>query len=92
MNYRGSVGYGREWRDTLIGNIGGPELEDVNAGLADLVALGIADPERAVIAGPTPVAVTRQTRGVGTVDRRLPDRPSRGRGAPTAWGAAAAAA
>jgi dipeptidyl aminopeptidase/acylaminoacyl peptidase len=51
VNYRGSIGYGREWRDTLIANIGGPELEDVNAGLADLVARGIADPERAVIAG-----------------------------------------
>jgi dipeptidyl aminopeptidase/acylaminoacyl peptidase len=51
VNYRGSVGYGREWRDTLIGNIGGPELEDVNAGLHDLVERGLADPERAVIAG-----------------------------------------
>jgi dipeptidyl aminopeptidase/acylaminoacyl peptidase len=51
VNYRGSIGYGREWRDTLIGNIGGPELEDVNAGLADLVARGIADPERAVVGG-----------------------------------------
>jgi dipeptidyl aminopeptidase/acylaminoacyl peptidase len=51
VNYRGSIGFGREWRDTLIANIGGPELEDVNAGLADLVARGIADPERAVIAG-----------------------------------------
>lgn len=51
VNYRGSVGYGREWRDTLIGDIGGPELEDVNAGLRDLVGRGIADPERAVIAG-----------------------------------------
>ena len=51
VNYRGSIGYGREWRDTLIANIGGPELEDVNAGLADLVERGIADPERAVVAG-----------------------------------------
>ena len=51
VNYRGSIGYGREWRDTLVGNIGGPELEDVNAGLRDLVARGLADPERAVIAG-----------------------------------------
>jgi dienelactone hydrolase len=51
VNYRGSVGYGREWRDTLIGNVGGPELEDVNAGLQDLVDRGIADPSRAVIAG-----------------------------------------
>jgi dipeptidyl aminopeptidase/acylaminoacyl peptidase len=51
VNYRGSVGYGREWRDTLIGNIGGPELEDVNAGLADLVARSLADPERAAVGG-----------------------------------------
>lgn len=51
VNYRGSIGYGRAWRDALIGNIGKPELEDVNAGLADLVARGIADPGRAVIAG-----------------------------------------
>ena len=51
VNYRGSVGYGREWRDAIVGNVGGPELEDVNAGLADLVAKGIADPRRAVIAG-----------------------------------------
>ena len=51
VNYRGSTGYGREWRDTLIGNIGGPELEDVNAGLRDLVERGIADAERVVIAG-----------------------------------------
>ena len=51
VNYRGSTGYGSAWRDTLIGNIGGPELEDVNAGLRDLVERGIADPSRAVIAG-----------------------------------------
>jgi dipeptidyl aminopeptidase/acylaminoacyl peptidase len=50
-SYRGSVGYGREWRDVLIGNIGGPELEDVDAGLDDLVRRGLADPGRAVVAG-----------------------------------------
>ena len=44
VNYRGSTGYGRVWRDRLIGDIGGPELVDVNAGLADLVARGVADP------------------------------------------------
>ena len=51
VNYRGSTGYGREWRDSLIGDIGGPELEDVNAGLRDLIERGIADPARAVVAG-----------------------------------------
>ena len=51
VNYRGSDGYGRVWRDRIIGDIGGPEPVDVNAGLADLVARGIADPSRAVIGG-----------------------------------------
>jgi dipeptidyl aminopeptidase/acylaminoacyl peptidase len=51
VNYRGSSGYGREWRDAVIGDIGRPELEDVNAGLADLIARGIADPARAVVGG-----------------------------------------
>lgn len=51
VNYRGSTGYGRAWRDRLIGDIGGPELVDVNAGLADLVTRGIADADRAVVGG-----------------------------------------
>jgi dipeptidyl aminopeptidase/acylaminoacyl peptidase len=51
VNYRGSIGYGREWRDVLIGDIGGPELEDVNAGLQHLVERGVADPTRAVVGG-----------------------------------------
>ena len=51
VNYRGSTGYGRAWRDRLIGDVGGPELVDVNAGLADLVSRGIADPQRAVVGG-----------------------------------------
>jgi dipeptidyl aminopeptidase/acylaminoacyl peptidase len=51
LNYRGSIGFGAEWRDTLIGNIGWPEVEDILAGLDDLVANGWTDPSRAVIAG-----------------------------------------
>ncbi len=51
VNYRGSTGYGRDWRDHIIRNIGFPEVEDVVAGLDDLVARGIADPKRAVIGG-----------------------------------------
>src|SRR5262249_52001479 len=51
VNYRGSTGRGRTFRDRLIGDPGFPETEDVVAGLDDLVARGIADPERAVIAG-----------------------------------------
>ena len=51
VNYRGSEGFGAEWRDALIGNVGFLELEDVLAGLDDLVSQGLADPARAVIAG-----------------------------------------
>ena len=51
LNYRGSIGFGAEWRDTLIGNIGWPEVEDILAGLDDLVANGWTDSSRAVIAG-----------------------------------------
>ena len=51
VNYRGSTGRGRTFRDRLIGDPGFPEMEDVVAGLDDLVARGIADPERAIVAG-----------------------------------------
>jgi dipeptidyl aminopeptidase/acylaminoacyl peptidase len=51
INYRGSTGYGAAWRDALVGDIGGPELEDLNAGLRHLVELGIADAERAAVGG-----------------------------------------
>jgi dipeptidyl aminopeptidase/acylaminoacyl peptidase len=51
VNYRGSIGYGRRFRDHIIGNIGFPEVEDTVAGLDDLVARGIADPARSVIGG-----------------------------------------
>jgi dipeptidyl aminopeptidase/acylaminoacyl peptidase len=50
-NYRGSAGYGRAWRDSIIGNIGLPEEQDVVSGLEDLVGRGVADPARAVIGG-----------------------------------------
>ena len=51
VNYRGSTGYGAKWRDHIIGNIGFPEVQDTVAGLDDLIARGIADPQRAVIGG-----------------------------------------
>jgi pimeloyl-ACP methyl ester carboxylesterase len=51
VNYRGSTGYGRVWRDAIIGNIGFPELQDTVAGLDHLIEQGIADPERAAIGG-----------------------------------------
>lgn len=51
VNYRGSTGYGATWRDAIIGNIGFPEVEDVVAGLDDLIAGGVADPDRVAIGG-----------------------------------------
>lgn len=51
INYRGSTGYGRRWRERLLGDIGGPDLHDMMAGLDDLVARGLADPDRAVVCG-----------------------------------------
>jgi len=51
VNYRGSIGFGAAWRDTLIGNIGWPEIEDVLAGVDDLLANGLADEARLAIAG-----------------------------------------
>lgn len=51
VNYRGSTGYGTAFRDALIGNPGFPEVEDVVAGLDALVAEGVADADRAAIAG-----------------------------------------
>jgi len=51
VNYRGSTGYGVAFRDRLVGDPGFPEVADVVAGLDDLVASGVADPDRAVVAG-----------------------------------------
>lgn len=51
VNYRGSIGFGAAWRDTLIGNIGWPEIEDLLSGVDDLLVKGLADPGRLAIAG-----------------------------------------
>ena len=51
VNYRGSTGHGRDWRDALEGNPGLTELEDVRAARDHLVAAGVADPARLVLAG-----------------------------------------
>jgi dipeptidyl aminopeptidase/acylaminoacyl peptidase len=51
VNYRGSTGYGREWRDAITGNPGFTEREDINAVWDRVVADGIADPERIALSG-----------------------------------------
>jgi dipeptidyl aminopeptidase/acylaminoacyl peptidase len=51
VNYRGSTGYGREWRDALTGNPGFTEMEDINAVWDRVVADGVADRGRIALCG-----------------------------------------
>jgi dienelactone hydrolase len=51
VNYGGSSGYGRAYREVLRGQWGIVDAEDVVAGCAWLVSQGLADPQRLVISG-----------------------------------------
>lgn len=51
VNYRGSSGYGKAWRDAIEGNPGLTELEDIAAVHDWAVASGLADPGRSILAG-----------------------------------------
>lgn len=51
VNYRGSTGYGRSWRDAIEESPGHVELADIAAVRERLVADGIADPARCALTG-----------------------------------------
>jgi len=51
VNYRGSTGFGRAYREALYGNWGVADVDDMVAGARYLVARGAADPERLMIRG-----------------------------------------
>jgi dipeptidyl aminopeptidase/acylaminoacyl peptidase len=51
VNYRGSTGYGRDYRDALKGKWGEADVQDVVAGGEYLIDEGLADPERLVVMG-----------------------------------------
>jgi dipeptidyl aminopeptidase/acylaminoacyl peptidase len=51
VNYRGSSGYGRHYRNLLRERWGVCDVEDAVGGARYLVGLGLADPERLVIMG-----------------------------------------
>ncbi|GAA1511797.1 prolyl oligopeptidase family serine peptidase [Sphaerisporangium rubeum] len=51
VNYGGSTGYGRAYRDRLRGRWGAGDVEDVVAAAEWLVTEGLADPERVAIRG-----------------------------------------
>ncbi|HEY8497904.1 MAG TPA: prolyl oligopeptidase family serine peptidase [Limnochordales bacterium] len=51
VNYRGSTGYGRAYRDALKGQWGVYDVEDAVSGARAMVEAGLADPQRLVIMG-----------------------------------------
>ncbi len=51
VNYRGSTGYGRAYRERLYGEWGIVDVEDCVRGVAHIAAEGCADGDRAVITG-----------------------------------------
>ncbi len=51
VNYRGSTGYGREYREALNGEWGVADIEDVSSGVAELARLGLVNGSRAFIRG-----------------------------------------
>jgi pimeloyl-ACP methyl ester carboxylesterase len=51
VNYRGSFGYGKAWREAILANVGFQELEDIAAVQDHVVAEGIGDASRMVLAG-----------------------------------------
>ena len=51
VNYRGSSGYGKAWRDAIVGKPGLTELEDIATVHEWAIRSGIADPNRCVLGG-----------------------------------------
>ncbi len=51
MDYRASAGYGRDWRTAIYRQMGHPELEDFEDGVAWLVANKSVDPKRVGVYG-----------------------------------------
>ena len=51
VNYRGSLGYGREFREGLVGNFGGPDYQDIMSGVNHVIGLGLVDPDQLFVVG-----------------------------------------
>jgi len=51
MNYRGSSGFGKQWKDDVAQDWGGLPYTDIKDGLAWAIREGIADPKRVCIMG-----------------------------------------
>ncbi len=50
-NYRGSTGWGLDFAESNVGDMGGRDFEDIMAGIDSLIAEGIADADRLGICG-----------------------------------------
>ena len=50
-NFRGSTGWGIEFAEANVGDLGGKDFQDVMTGVDAMVARGIADPKRLGIGG-----------------------------------------
>ena len=50
-NYRGSVGWGVEFAEAILGDMGGKDFEDIMLGVDSLVEAGIADADRLAVSG-----------------------------------------
>ena len=51
VNYRGSTGFGRDYRNSLYGHWGEYDVEDCLAGIGHLIEQDLVDPKRIVISG-----------------------------------------
>jgi dipeptidyl aminopeptidase/acylaminoacyl peptidase len=51
VDYRGSIGYGRDWRQGHYRDLGGKDYEDIAAGVGYLKTLGYVDAERVGVWG-----------------------------------------
>ena len=51
LNYRGSSGYGKAWRDAIVGRPGLTELEDIAKVHDWAVATKLSDPKRSILGG-----------------------------------------
>jgi dipeptidyl aminopeptidase/acylaminoacyl peptidase len=51
VNYRGSTGFGRSYREALRHNWGRLDMQDTVEGAQAMVALGLADPRKLVVKG-----------------------------------------
>ncbi|MCY4129932.1 MAG: prolyl oligopeptidase family serine peptidase [Gammaproteobacteria bacterium] len=51
VNYSGSTGFGRAYRDRLLNEWGNRDVEDLAAGVRYLISLDLVDPQRVAISG-----------------------------------------